>query len=55
MTKLNTKMENNSQKSVKPPVAAPQRRPNEQGTINVSGFVKIYDPKTKQVFVETRE
>lgn len=32
----------------------PQRRPNEQGVVNVSGFVKIYDPKSKQIFVEKR-
>lgn len=39
----------------KQPVAVPPRRPNEQGTISVSGFVKIYDPNNKQIFVETRE
>jgi hypothetical protein len=38
-----------------PPVVNQQRRPNEQGTINVSGFIKIYDPNNKQIFVETRE
>lgn len=34
--------------------AAQKRQPNERGTINVSGFVRIFDPKTKQTFVETR-
>lgn len=30
------------------------RRPNETGSISVQGHVKIFDPKTKQVFVEKR-
>jgi len=34
--------------------AAEPRRPNEQGSISVSGFVKIFDPRTQEVFVETR-
>ena len=29
-------------------------RPDERGAIAVSSFLKISDPKTKQVFVETR-
>lgn len=45
----------NQKNDSKPPVATQQRRPNEQGTINVSGYIKIHDPKTKQIFVETRE
>lgn len=32
----------------------PQKRPNETGTISVTGFVKIFDPNSKQTFVETR-
>jgi hypothetical protein len=31
-----------------------QKRPNELGALTVSGFVKIFDPKTQEVFVETR-
>jgi hypothetical protein len=31
-----------------------QKRPNEVGALTVSGFVKIFDPKTQEVFVETR-
>jgi hypothetical protein len=39
----------------KPPVATPApRRANETGSINVEGFVKIFDPKSKEVFVEKR-
>lgn len=30
------------------------RRPNETGSISVQGHVKIFDPNTKQVFVEKR-
>jgi hypothetical protein len=30
------------------------KRPNETGTVRVEGFVKIFDPKTQQVFVEKR-
>jgi hypothetical protein len=30
------------------------KRPNETGSIRVEGFVKIHDPKTKEVFVEKR-
>ena len=30
------------------------KRPDETGTISVEGFIKIYDPKSKEVFVEKR-
>jgi hypothetical protein len=30
------------------------KRPNETGSISVQGFIKIFDPATKQVFVEKR-
>jgi|APCry1669188879_1035177.scaffolds.fasta_scaffold1043675_1 hypothetical protein len=30
------------------------KRPNETGSVSVTGFVKIFDPKTKETFVETR-
>jgi hypothetical protein len=36
------------------PRPAPTARPDERGAIAVSGFLKISDPVTKQVFVETR-
>jgi len=43
------------QELVKPQAqAAEPRRPNERGSISVSGFVKIFDPKTQEVFVETQ-
>jgi len=34
-------------------VQQPQK-PNELGGFDISGVVKIYDPKTKEVFVEVR-
>jgi hypothetical protein len=37
-----------SQKTVKP------SRPNDTGSISVEGFVKIFDPATKEVYVEKR-
>ena len=40
-----------------PPVNSPDtvaKRPNETGSIHVEGFVKIFDPVNKEVFVEKR-
>ena len=35
------------------PAAKPAaKRPNETGAMSVEGFIKIFDPATKQVFVE---
>jgi hypothetical protein len=34
-------------------VTAP-KRPNETGSISVEGFIKIFDPKTQETFVEKR-
>jgi len=31
-----------------------QKRPNETGSISVEGFVRIFDPNTKEKFVEKR-
>ena len=30
------------------------KKPNDTGSISVEGFVRIFDPKTKEVFVEKR-
>ena len=30
------------------------KRPNEIGSVSVQGFIKIFDPATKKVFVEKR-
>lgn len=34
--------------------AQPSRKPNDTGSISVEGFVKIFDPNTKEVMVEKR-
>jgi hypothetical protein len=33
---------------------ATQKRPNDTGSISVEGFVRIFDPNTKEKFVEKR-
>jgi len=40
-----------SQETVK---QSPNKRPNETGSISVEGFVRIFDPNTKEKFVEKR-
>jgi hypothetical protein len=30
------------------------KKPNDTGSISVEGFVRIFDPATKEVFVEKR-
>ena len=32
----------------------PQKRPNDTGSVAVDGFVKIFDPKTRKLFVEQK-
>ena len=39
---------------IQPTKQSPAKRPKENGVINVEGFVKIFDPKNKEVFVEKR-
>jgi hypothetical protein len=46
--------ENNMPKPAIPVANPATKRPNETGSISVQGFVKIFDPATKQVFVEKR-
>jgi len=43
----------NKQETNSAPPAQP-KRPNETGSVSVTGFIKIFDPKTKETFVETR-
>ena len=39
----------------KQPVQQPApNKPNDTGSISVEGFVRIFDPATKEVFVEKR-
>lgn len=53
---LNTSMDNKQPTTTPQPVKEqPRRKPNEVGGIAVSGFVKIFDPNTKETILETRE
>jgi hypothetical protein len=45
-------MQQNKQIQSQPPSPQPVSRPDERGAIAVSGFLKISDPETKEVFVE---
>ena len=46
--------DNNSQPKEAAVPQSPTKRPNETGSISVEGFVKIFDPNTKEKFVEKR-
>ena len=37
-----------------PPTAPPASKPNEQGSISIQGHIKIFDPQTKEVFIDKR-
>jgi hypothetical protein len=43
-----------TQKQPESKVQPAPRKPNETGTISVEGFVKIFDPNSKETFVEKR-
>jgi hypothetical protein len=45
--------QNTTQKQPTPTQPA-SKKPNETGSISVEGFVRIFDPATKEVFVEKR-
>ena len=47
-------MEKNTQQPAQNKPSANDKRPNETGSITVQGFLKIFDPKTKETFVEKR-
>jgi hypothetical protein len=46
--------QNNQPKTPVAPAKPAPRRPNETGSISVEGFIKIFDPANKEVFVEKR-
>jgi hypothetical protein len=48
MNQNSEKQQTTSQKTVQP------SRPNDTGSISVEGFVKIFDPASKEVYVEKR-
>lgn len=47
-------IENNKPTQATTAPSKPAKRPNETGAVSVQGFVKIFDPVSKQVFVEKR-
>lgn len=56
MSMVNNNMNDKSESVPKIESAAVKKptRPNENGAIHVEGFVKIFDPNTKEVIVEKR-
>jgi hypothetical protein len=47
-------MNENTQTPTPAQATQPEKRPNDTGSISVTGFVKIFDPNTKEKFVEQR-
>lgn len=43
-------MQSNTNQQEKPPVT----KPNEQGSVSIQGHIKIFDPQTKEVFIDKR-
>jgi hypothetical protein len=44
----------NKQTQVQTPGVPAPKRPNETGSIQVEGHVRIFDPASKEVYVEKR-
>lgn len=40
--------------SSKEPEPVASKKPDDRGSVSVSGFVRIFDPKTNETIVETR-
>jgi len=47
-------MTQNTTQNQPEPQQPASKKPNDTGSISVEGFVRIFDPKTKEVFVEKR-
>ena len=43
-----------TQNTQQKPAQTTPKRPNDTGSISVEGHVRIFDPKTKETFVEKR-
>ena len=50
-TAINKNMDTNTQQN---PMDLQKRQPDERGGIHVQGHIKIFDPETKEVFVDKR-
>jgi hypothetical protein len=48
----NTKQESDREAVVKQPV---QPHVDEAGTVNISGYIRVFDPNTNETLVESRE
>lgn len=46
--------DNNKPKNEAVRSQSPSKKPNDTGSISVEGFVRIFDPNTKEKFVEKR-
>jgi len=46
--------QNNNKNSGSGTTQNSDKRPNDTGAVHVEGFVKIFDPKTQETFVEKR-
>ena len=46
--------ENTNVNHQQPEQKQPEKRPNDAGAFHVEGFVKIFDPNSKETFVEQR-
>ena len=44
----------NEKIELKQPVQQKPKKPNETGSLQIDGFVKIFDPNNKEVYVEKR-
>ena len=53
--KVNTAMNQETENKPIESVEQPSRRPNENGSFAVMGHIRIFDPNTNEVLVESRE
>ena len=52
MNKINKNMEENKQEQQV--TTQPEKKPDEKGGIHLQGHIKIFDPETKEVYVNGR-
>jgi len=49
------KVINNNTSESKVPVQKEPKKPNEVSGVHISGHIKIFDPNTKEVYIDKRE
>lgn len=47
-------MENFKEENMETQIENPPAKPNEQGAVSIQGHIKIFDPETKEVFIDKR-